>query len=287
MNTPRPFPLLINIFEIDQLRKNIITGNNDIIVYSDKYRIKQILTNFMSNAYKFTDKGYIEQGLSIHDDNLVVSIKDTGIGISKENVEIIFDRFRKVEDDKTKLYRGNGMGLAISFKLSEILGSKIWVESEVNKGSYFYLSIPISQTKISNIKKLDNTINDVDLPYNWSGKNILICEDEETSYIYLETILRQTKAKIYWANNGQEAIEKAQAIKKIDVILMDIKMPIIDGYQALKIIKETNPSQIIIAQTAYATFSDQQKIIQAGFDGYISKPIFSKKLFTILNSHLM
>lgn len=268
-----------------ELKRNILTAN-DIKIHSDKFRVKQILSNFMSNAYKFTEKGFIEHGLEIQGNNLIFSIKDTGIGISKENAEIIFDRFTKIEEDKTKLYRGNGMGLAISFKLTEMLGGKIWVDSVINEGSCFYLSIPWKQIEESTENKSDYIEQDNKLAYNWSNKTFLICEDEETSYTYLSIILKKTKATVHWVDDGQKAVDMLQSDIKFDIILMDIKMPVMDGYEALKEIKKTNPNQVIIAQTAYATISDQQKIIKAGFDGYISKPIISKKLLDIMNNHM-
>jgi signal transduction histidine kinase/ligand-binding sensor domain-containing protein/CheY-like chemotaxis protein len=253
-------------------------------LYSDEYRLKQIITNLIGNASKFTDSGYIELHCKKINNDIVISIKDTGIGISEENQRIIFERFRKIEDDSNKVYRGSGLGLAISLRLANLLEADIWVESAINEGSTFYLAIPFRGRQGA----VETSKPEEILPKrpDWSGKKFLVAEDEETNYLYLKSLLKKTGAEIEWAKNGQSAIDYINDNGSVDIVLMDIKMPDVSGYEATGIIKKDNPGQIIIAQTAYAMQKDVERIKNAGFDDYISKPINPELLFNIVNKFL-
>ncbi|MBU8892109.1 MAG: transporter substrate-binding domain-containing protein [Bacteroidales bacterium] len=249
---------------------------------TDPYRFKQIFTNITDNALKYTEIGSIEFGYKILDDiNLVeFYVKDTGIGIAKDKQKEIFRRFNKIETDKSKLYRGTGLGLTITQNLIERLGGTIRVESDVNTGSVFYFTLPYSYTEKIQIKsakpKLTKKFN------NLENKTVLIVEDEESNYKYLEMLLKNKGLKLLKAENGYEAIEICKGHKHIDLVLMDIKMPGMNGLETTKEIKQFNPDIPIIIQTAYAMQNDEKISMEAGCDDYITKPIKKEKLFSII-----
>jgi len=255
---------------------------NNIRLNTDKYRIKQILANLMNNAYKFTHKGYIELGYYFKDNFIIFYVKDSGIGISKEDLPVIFDRFRKLEKGHTITFRGTGLGLAISKRLAEIMGGHINVESKLGEGSIFSLSFPFDiikteeLVKIAPIKKKE---------FDWKSKNILIVEDEKANYLYLQKVLGKTHVNIEWAENGEEAVNLFQTKCNFDVVLMDIKMPKMNGYEAARIIKLRKPDQVIIAQTAYARPEDEIEMRKAGFTDYLSKPIKADFLYRTIEKY--
>ncbi|MBN1596835.1 MAG: response regulator [Bacteroidales bacterium] len=261
--------------------------DQDLKIYSDKFRTKQILANLMNNAYKFTDKGYIEFGLSIRNEDLLFYVHDTGIGISEEEIDHIFDRFRKSAQNAQGSYRGAGLGLSISQRLAQLLGGKLKVESEFGEGSSFYFSLPYQATD-SHVHE-NPSKKHTKQTYNWHKKQVLIVEDEKTVYLYIEQLLKKTGITIDWAINGHDALKKFSNRSKksiYDVILMDIKMPIMDGYEAAEKIRAQYPGQVIIAQTAYARSEDEYQILKAGFNDYIAKPIKPDFLFSVLNKFL-
>jgi CheY-like chemotaxis protein len=249
---------------------------------TDPFRLKQVITNLMNNALKFTHEGFIELGI-MPDTNgfFTFYVKDTGIGISKKIGDSIFDRFVKVEHHETQVYGGVGLGLAICRSLVELLGGTIWYESEEGKGTKFYFTIPCNIS----INHNDIDMQDANQLFSklpdWSNHSILIAEDEEDNYTLLSTLLGKLKANVLGVKNGLEAVNYVKE-NNVDIILMDLKMPVMDGIEATKIIKEIKPKQIIIAQTAYALKEEREKFIKAGFDGYIVKPINFNELFTLL-----
>ncbi len=270
---------------------NLVNENNaiDLNIKTDKYRLKQILSNFVNNAFKFTESGLIEigfvKGLPTKENKaefpfLDIYVKDTGIGIPENKFEYVFDRFKKIEDDKTKLYRGTGLGLTISKSLSSILNSEIIIESQVGKGSTFTLRIPLKQENGDDIPSgASDRIEPKKGAYDWSAKTILVVEDVEINFVFLETILEPTNISIFHVDNGLEAVEMCKTIADIDIVLMDIQLPGIDGHEATRRIKEFRKELVIIATTAYAMSEDRQKSIDAGCDDYISKPIKRPLLF--------
>lgn len=267
--------------QIEFILDNQVQKEN-LTINSDKYRIKQVLGNLLRNAFKFTERGYVKLGVKREDNNLIFYVSDSGIGISEKNLEIIFDRFRKIEDNINKLYRGAGLGLAIAKKISQLLKGKIWVESELGKGANFYLSLPLSVTKRSapqvNKYSFEQT--------NWKNKKVLIVEDEESNQFYLRKLLEHTGIEISNVYNGKSAVDLVSR-QNFDLILMDIKMPVMDGYKALELIKKNKPEQIIIAQTAYATGVDENIIHKAGFDSYLKKPVKKAELYALMNRYFL
>lgn len=257
-------------------------------IFTDPGRLQQVLSNLLNNALKFTDKGEIRFGYRPLDNNkLEFFVKDTGIGITREKQKVIFNRFRQLENTTARQYAtGSGLGLTIAKGIVELLGGKIWVESELQKGTSFFFTIPYEHvTKKDNEDKFpDNQLKISN--FNWKNKVILIAEDEEVNYKFLETVLHDTQAQVLHAENGIQAIELCKSISKIDLILMDIKMPILNGYEATREIKKINPSIPIIAQTAFSMKDDKEKCIQSGCDDYISKPIDIKTLLIKTNNLL-
>ncbi|MGC8824476.1 MAG: response regulator [Bacteroidales bacterium] len=253
-------------------------------VYIDRLRLKQILTNLLSNAVKFTDHGKIEFGyrqLEHAQNVLQFFVRDTGIGIPSDKFDFIFERFRKLETDSDTLYRGNGLGLYISRKLAQYMGGDISLESEVGKGSTFYLTIPYSTRQREN---LGENYSSYYANLTWPGKTILIVEDETSNYKYLEALLNN-RVNLLWAKNGIEAIQMCNE-QPVDLILMDIKLPKLDGFEATRKIKEQKPSLPIIAVTAYAMEADKNESIQAGCNNFISKPFKMEELFSLINSYI-
>ncbi len=259
----------------------------ELLVCTDYQKLKQILIHLLNNALKFTHEGYIEYGFSIENINdeslLKFFVKDTGIGISNENQKLIFDIFRQADDSDTRKYDGVGIGLSIAKRFTEFLGGDIWLESDEGKGSKFYFTIPYIENIVNeNINKSTEIININD----FSDKTVLIVEDVESVFQYLEVILKEFNIQILWVKDGSEAIRVCSDNSDIDIVFMDIKMPGISGYEATRQIKKVCPDLPIIAQTAYALVGDDKKAEEAGCDDYITKPFKKQILFNIINKYL-
>jgi CheY-like chemotaxis protein len=205
-------------------------------------------------------------------------VKDSGIGILKENQHIIFEKFRKIEDDTGVLFRGIGLGLAIAKQIVEQLGGSISLESEFGKGSDFYFIIPdIIKSDISEAK----TKQRENLLFDLEGKTILIAEDEDSNYAYVETLLRKKNPVLIRAKNGLEAINCCIS-NPPDFILMDIRMPVMDGISAFRRNKSLFPTIKIMALTSYAMISEKEKILNEGFDRYLAKPFTQSSLLKMI-----
>lgn len=263
-----------------ELKLHLDLINEEPVISTDPQRFKQIMTNLLANALKFTENGYVEFGYKLQKDNfLLFYVKDTGMGINKEKIRYVFDRFTKVSANKTKLYGGTGLGLSITKHLVEYLGGEIWVESKENEGSIFKFTHPFEHLQHENHPSEHNSLPDI------TGvlENILVlvAEDEEINFLFLKETLNQAGADVVWAKNGQEAINLVKD-KMYDLVLMDMKMPVMDGYEATKIIKKSYPDLPIIAQTAYALPDEQQLGYESGCDDYLSKPIDPINLISII-----
>jgi signal transduction histidine kinase/CheY-like chemotaxis protein len=268
------------------IRKELVIPdqNKDYILNTDRLRLRQVLLNILNNAVKFTPEGVIELGYFIDEinQNIVFYIKDTGIGIPFIKLDKIFDRFTKVADIRTKLYRGTGLGLSISLKLAKMLKGDIRVESEENKGSIFYVALPLTSTK----QPLKSAVIPSREEYSVSlkGKTVLIVDDVEWNYKYLEALVRKlTKADVLWAKNGFEAVDICKDHPEICLVLMDIQMPKMNGYEATKLIIEFRPDLPVIAQTAYVMSNEKENCYAAGCRGFLSKPIDKSEMIKILN----
>ncbi|MBN2214281.1 MAG: response regulator [Bacteroidales bacterium] len=264
-----------------ELKLNI-PDKKGIVTYTDSGRLQQVLTNLISNAIKFTEKGYIEFGYTQKEQLIEFYVKDTGIGLNKDEQRQIFDRFKYDEETVTRKYEGSGLGLTIAKGIVRLLGGKIWIDSEPGKGTTIFFTIPLEEVPDENIEK--EIINEhTPFEFNWKGKLILVVEDDDVNFKFIETILLENQAQVLRANNGLQAVELYRSINKIDLILMDIKMPEMDGFEATRRIKMLNKQIPIIAQTAFALDEDREKCLQAGCDEHVTKPIDIKDLMLKIN----
>jgi signal transduction histidine kinase len=252
-------------------------------IIMDPSRLKQIFSNLIENSLKFTESGKIVFGYKksgLHELQFFVS--DTGIGISKEEQEIIFDRFYKVEGGEKKLYRGTGLGLAISKQLVEMMDGEIWLKSEPGKGSDFYFNLPYTEESFENKSEEKDMKNDAP----WEGKRLLIAEDEELNYKLYYEMFRPTGLNITRAENGRIAVEIFEKEKSFDVIILDLKMPELNGIQVFEHIRKKDKEVPVFAITAFAMEDEKQKIEKLGFNKYFSKPINKNELFSALGEIL-
>ena len=254
-----------------------------ININTDSKRIQQILINLLNNAFKFTSEGEIKIGCLLVNNTIEFYVSDSGIGIKKSDEDIIFERFMQVHHDNEIIYGGTGIGLSITKAIVEKLGGKIWIHQKKTKGSEFRFCIP-ANNKIPEKVIVKN--NKYSTPPNYKDKTILIAEDEYNNFNLLKILLKQTNAKVIWARNGDEALRLLKKEKGIDIILMDIKMPVKNGIDATKEIRSVNSLIPIIAQTAHALEGDRIKAIIAGCNDYIAKPIQKFNLFETLNKYL-
>lgn len=257
------------------LKRNILT---------DEIKLKQILTNLITNAIKFTKKGHVTVGYTVDEKEELIKIwvDDSGLGIDENNQKIIFDRFRRIEDDFTIAISGLGLGLSITKAYVELLGGTIAVKSSPGLGSLFSFTIPLKYEE--RIEEPDQAVGNVQKLVGKGYETILIAEDDDINFLLLERILQQKNYTIIRANNGKEAVDLCEANEKIDLVFMDIKMPIMDGFEALNIIKKLNLNIPIIANTAYSSLEDKEQIKQAGFTDYISKPLNKDQIHRLLDT---
>ncbi|MCQ2974298.1 MAG: ATP-binding protein [Bacteroidales bacterium] len=268
-----------------EFRMKNAVESDDFNIETDPFRLKQILNNLIGNAMKFTENGFIEFGYRFSNpEELLFYVKDTGVGMPKDKIDIIFERFGQIEQKDDKNQQGTGLGLAISKKLSELLGGKMWVESEEGKGSTFYFTLPY-ESDLNTADEYGAAFSDTNT-LSLKGKNILVAEDEDMNIAFMKEVLDETEANVLWAKNGKEAVDIAKNNSEIDLILMDIKMPIMNGYDATKAIREFNKKVVIIAQTAYALTDEKDKTIEAGCNYYLTKPIDINLLMKILYGFL-
>ncbi len=241
------------------------------VVFTDPYRLKQILNNLFLNALKHTENGRIEIGYSIQNENkLRFFVSDTGTGIPSNRIKNIFKRFQYDEDNSVDTH-GSGIGLSISKDLAVLLGGDITVKSVLNEGSVFYLTLPYDKIKIPLVRAASKPVNPQSR-YNFSDYTIMIAEDTPYNYEYLYSILQKTRANIVWAKDGIDVL-KLYTSSKIDLILMDIQLPEINGFEATAQIRKTDKATPIIAQTAYAMAEDKQKCLDSGCNEVLVKPI--------------
>ena len=250
-------------------------------VLIDETRLAQILSNIIENASKFTKKGQIQFGYKKDEKMLQFFVRDTGIGIPKDHVHLIFDRFRQVDNGVSDADSGTGLGLSISKELVKLMKGEIWVESNLGAGTTFYFTIPFVQAASSSpIKKKGKVLK------SNAKRTILIAEDEEINLFYLKAILKEFQFNILHAENGKEAVEIVQSRDDIELILMDLRMPIMDGMEAVAEIRKNFKQIPIVAQTAYAMAEDKEKALQIGCNDYLSKPISKQEVIEMVDKYL-
>ncbi|MFN3755166.1 ATP-binding protein [Flavobacterium sp.] len=271
-----------NVILRKQQTKTLPKGN--III--DETKLKQILTNLITNGIKYTEIGYVSFGYEIDENNqhITFSVKDSGQGITQENQKYIFDRFKRVDSDLAIREGGLGLGLAITKAYVEILKGTISLTSEPNKGSEFTFTIPLEYDILPVLPT--EPVTEIKGTQSGSTATVLIAEDDNINFLLLQKIMKSYDFKIIRAVNGQEAVTACTENPSINIVLMDIKMPLMNGFQALEIIRSFRPNLPIIAQTAYASKEDEERIFSAGFTSYITKPLNKERLFSIIEEHV-
>ncbi len=259
--------------------------SKEAIIKTDNEKVYGILTNLVRNAIKFTYEGSIEFGYEKKGEYLEFFVKDTGIGIPGNQKELIFERFRQGSESHDRSYEGSGLGLSISKSYVEMLGGRIWVESEEGKGSTFYFTIPyisVSEEKVT----IENVVSAENKEVQLNNLKILIVEDDEISYSLLSRTIQKISKEVLHAITGVEAVEVCRNNPDLDLVLMDIRMPKMDGHEATRQIRQFNKEVIIIAQTAYAFAGDSEKALEAGCNDYISKPINKTLLYDLIKKYV-
>lgn len=260
------------------------------IIHTDGEKVYAILTNLVKNAIKYTDNGLIEFGYTILKSGQQIApllefyVKDTGIGIPADRQQAIFDRFVQADIADTRAYQGAGLGLSISKAYADMLGGKIYVKSKEGKGSQFFFSIPYVEIET---KKAVEEIHIPEATLNVKTQNLktLIVEDDETSVFLIILALKDYLGQIFQASNGVEAVETCRNNPDIDLVLMDVKIPLMDGYEATRQIRKFNKDLVIIAQTAFAMSEDREVAMDAGCNEFISKPLDIILLKELIQKH--
>jgi signal transduction histidine kinase/Tfp pilus assembly protein PilF len=283
---------LFNSPEYDKKKQNVglklslSLSDSRSIIASDPTRIEQVLTNLIDNSLKYTYEGTIEYGYELLPNNTIkFFVKDTGHGIPEEMRDKVFGRFYKTNEDLPYSHNSIGLGLPICKGLVELMNGKIWFETIIDNGTTFYFTIPFAPGK-QDPKAYVSRSSVSSQNLSFKGKVILVVEDDLISYQYIEALLKTTDAKLIHAKNGEDAIEIAKLREDIDLILMDMRLPFIDGYEATAQIKSFNPTLTIIAQTANAMSYDRDKCIFAGCDDYIPKPVDPDDFLRIISHYL-
>ncbi|MGF1585758.1 MAG: PAS domain S-box protein [Bacteroidales bacterium] len=252
---------------------------------TDRTKIDSILTNLIKNAIKFTDHGKIEVGFKLKADHLEYYVADTGIGIPFHRQEAIFNRFEQADIEDAKAFQGSGLGLTISRSYAKMLGGEIRLESDVRSGSTFFFTLPVDAALTGKNKPSGRKqISTPGIPV-LKGKKVLIAEDDQYSGDIMLYLLERTGATLIMARNGLKTIDEFRK-SDADLILLDIQLPEMSGFEVLKQLRAEKPQLIVIAQTAYAMVEDIRKFREAGFDDYLIKPIDSNKLYKLLNKYL-
>ena len=245
--------------------------DNDLVFESDPQRLRQVLSNLLSNAIKYTKKGQIDFGYEIQENKVRFYVKDTGIGIPADEIDNVFSRYSRIESQDSLQAQGTGLGLSIAQKIIQMMGGIIGVESIFNEGSEFFFiipCIPIEVKETSAVKIVNESLENPD----WSRFSLVIAEDEEMNFLFLQEALRATNVKILWAKNGQEAVD-ITLMEDPDLVLMDVKMPDMNGFEAIRLIKAKKPNINIIIQTAFAKDDNELNKESNLFEDLITKPI--------------
>ncbi len=256
-------------------------SDTDISIHTDAFRLKQVISNLLENSFKFTESGTISLGYKLSNlKELIIYVKDTGPGIPPEQKQTLFDFFTAT-NNYTRQSGSTGLGLALAKNIIELLGGSLSFESETGKGTTFYVKIPA--TKISKTffeEPIAETQTD-----SLEDKTILVVEDVEVNYLLINELLTPTKAKVIWAKNGAEAVE-IHRNQKPDIILMDLQMPVMNGYDAIRIIRSSDRETPIIAQTAFAMNNEKEECFRLGVNDFLTKPIRSRELLASIMRHI-
>ena len=279
---------IVKMFAVSNKNSNvsIVAGNpnnhKNIEIYADESKIRQIVTNFASNAVKHTFEGTVEIGFFIDDKKVEYYVKDTGVGIPEDEQTKIFETFYRGRQSVSAAIRGTGLGLSIAKQIAEQMDGEINLSSDLGRGTYFSFSFPLRGLKTLKIEKTE--VAEEKSFKGWENIEVLVAEDDPNNYLFYEIILKKKIKQLDHAWNGKDAVDMVNS-KKYDLVLMDIKMPVMDGLEATKLIKAKFPDLPVIAQTAYTSPEEKKGILAAGCDEYLSKPVKKQKLLKILEKY--
>lgn len=278
---------LFSIFEIKAKEMNLslhlIKGLSDhrSMIYTDKTKLLKVLNNLVENALKFTHQGEVEIGYKLINEQLKIWVKDSGIGVPEKNQKIIFERFSQAEKNTSRVYGGLGLGLSIAKENTDLLGGEITIESELDKGATFNVIIPYNPVNAEQNNETEEILSD-------DRFKVLIAEDEEVNFMFLEFLLQDMKSDIQIVNvrNGKNAVEYCLDHRDIDLVFMDLKMPILDGFQATAQIKAMQSDVPIVAISAYSGIEDKEKAKKVGCDDFLTKPIDVEKFKDVCQKYI-
>jgi PAS domain S-box-containing protein len=290
-NINEQLDFLQNFFEPEARQKNITLhkhtslASNKATISTDREKLYAILTNLIKNSIKYTESGKIDFGYTVENSRIEFFVCDTGIGIPKEKRKLVFERFMRADIGLSSRFEGAGLGLSISKAYVEMLGGNIWLDNNIENGTCFRFTLPMDNISIMSDGK-DNikdtiTIDSISLPHT----KILVADDDDISLHYLATVLSSYNYEVCTAENGKEAVERCRNVKEICLVLMDIKMPVMNGVEATKEIKKFRPELPVVAQTSFALESEKAKYSNL-FDDYITKPIMASELKRVINNYL-
>jgi PAS domain S-box-containing protein len=281
--------LLTDFFKLEAIEKNIelIVSNTlsdaDSFISTDEEKLYAVLSHLLKNAIKFTDYGSIEIGCFKNNNRITFYVKDSGIGINSSQIGLLFERFSQEDSSLNRKYDGAGLGLYIAKSYIDLLGGQIWATNNVGKGAIFYFEIPfIKPNEIDKEIKIPISI----VPDETQKLKILVAEDDSISLKFISKILKIFGENLLIARNGFEAVNLCKKNPDIDIILMDIQMPVMNGYEAIKKIREFNADVIIITQSAFVFTDEAEKAIEVGGNGYISKPINKNQLIEHIHKQI-
>jgi len=252
-------------------------NEDSIPIESDRFRVKQVMSHLLNNALKFTDNGNIKFGYKLNQNEVIISVSDTGIGIHKEKHKLIFNLFRQADEGSTRKYGGTGLGLYLSQSIISNLGGELNLESIPGKGSTFYFSLPL------NWKQKKEFLQPVK---KWNNVKALIIDDQEVNYIFINEIIKETNAQTIWARNGREALGNLNQTPDIDLIIIDLHTPGMDSFKTVRRIREIKPHIPIIAQTSFALDMSEKKCNEYGCNSFITKPVNVNKLLQTMEKNL-
>lgn len=273
--------------ESKQLSFNFVSylGTEESLAILDETKLIQVLSNLVNNAIKFTTEGRVEFNCRLSDEGILFGVEDTGCGIPEQYHKQIFERFRQINPDDTREYGGNGLGLAISKAYVELMGGEINVESAPGIGSKFFFTIPYKR-----VNRDDSSNTQPKASYgvheNIKEQVILLAEDEYSNFLLLEVLLQKYNFRIIHVTNGDDAVKRCIEDEKVDLVLMDIKMPVMNGLDATKLIKKHRPELPVIAITAHALSGDRETALNAGCDDYLAKPFERSELLQTISNYL-
>jgi len=280
---------IVDMFNVAKENENIeiIPGNPDdladLTIYADMAKIRQVLTNLASNAIKHTFEGVVEIGFFIEEKEIEFYVKDTGIGIPEDEQAKIFETFYRGRQSTSAAIRGTGLGLSIAKQLTEQIGGIISLTSDLGRGSYFHINLPLRGQKSSHKEKPlppgEKKLKEL------KNISVLIAEDDPSNYLLFEILLKKKVKILDHAWNGKDAVDMVDK-NEYDIVFMDIKMPIMDGIKATKIIKQKYPELHIIAQTAFTSPDEKKNIINSGCSDYLAKPIKKSELMSVIQKYI-